>query len=108
MDVLGWPGYLCQSSVVAVTHPPRQRYGAGQPRSILQLRVSFTNSHLSPLGFPESSTNVEGGAKCAQSCQARPRSGGQTERAGSAPCVASRMPKRRGSLAVPSDRHVYT
>lgn len=45
-----------------------------QPRSILQLRVSFTNRHLSPRGFLKSSTNVEGRAKCAQSCQAWPRS----------------------------------
>lgn len=66
--------------------------GTSQPTSILQLWVSFTNSHLSPISFPKSSTNVEGRAKCAQSFQAWPRSGGQTERAGSAPHVASWMP----------------
>lgn len=56
-----------------------------RPSSILQPEVSFTNSHLSPLGFPKSSTNVEGKAKCAQSCQARPRSGGTREKGSQCP-----------------------
>lgn len=63
--------------------------------------VSFTNSHLNPLGLMKSSTKVEGRTKCAQSCKAWPRSGGPTERAGNAAGVALWMPKRRGPLAVP-------
>lgn len=89
VSVLALPGYLCESYVMAITRPIRQRCRDSEPRSILQLRVSFTSSHLSPLGFLKSSTNVEGRAKCAQSCQDWPRSGGQTESAGSAACVAS-------------------
>lgn len=95
VSVLAWLSFP-ESYVMAITRPPRQRCVDSQPRSILQLRVSFTNSHLSPLAFPKSSTNVEGRAKCAQSCQAGPRSDGQTESAGSAACVASWMPKCRG------------
>lgn len=56
-----------------------------RPSSILQPEVSFTNSHLSPLGFPKSSTNVEGKAKCAQSCRAQPRSGGTREKGSQRP-----------------------
>lgn len=93
---VAWPGYLCQSYVMVITGPPRQRCEDSQPRSTLQLGVSFTNSHLSPLGFSKRPTNVEGSAKCAQSCQAWPRSDGQTESAGSAACVASWMPKCQG------------
>lgn len=90
---LSWPGYLCHSYVIIISRPPRQCREDSRPRSILQYRVSFTNSHLSPLGLPKSPTNVEGRAKCAQSCQVWPRSDGQIERAGSTAHVASWMPK---------------
>lgn len=93
---VSWPGYLCHSYVIVITHPPNQCGEDSQSRSILQHRVSFTNSHLSPLGLPKSPTNVEGRAKCAQSCQVWPRSDGQIESAGSEAHVASWMPKCRG------------
>ncbi|KAA8586392.1 hypothetical protein FQN60_000228 [Etheostoma spectabile] len=53
------PGYLYQSYVIAITRPPRQHCGDIQPRSILRLRVSSTNSHLSLPAYPKSSANVE-------------------------------------------------
>lgn len=85
-DIGQWMSWLPVSFyVMAITRPPRKSCGDSQPRSIFQLRVRFTNSHLNPLGFPKSSTNAESSAKCAQSCQAWPRSGGQTGRAGKRP-----------------------
>lgn len=81
---------------MVITHPPHNCCEDSQPKSVLQLGVSFTNSHLSLLGFPKSSTKVEGRAKCAQPRQGWPRSDGQTESAGSGACMASWMPKCRG------------
>lgn len=78
---------------MVITHPPHNCCKDSQPKSVLQLGVSFTNSHLSLLGFPKSSTKVEGRAKCAQPRQGWPRSDGQTESAGSGACMASWMPK---------------
>lgn len=95
VSVLVWPSYLYPSYVMVIIRPPHQHCEDGQPRSILQLGVSFTNSHLSPLGFLKSPTNVEG-IEHAQSCQGWPRSGGQTESAGSTTCMASWMPKCQG------------
>lgn len=95
---VSWSGSAIygHSYVIIATRPQRQSCEDSQPRSVLQLGVSFTNSHFRPLSFPKSPTNAEGRAKCAQSCQGWPRSGRRTESAGSAACMPSWMPKCQG------------